>query len=59
MTYQSALKLKPGDVVSIKLIRRELSVVRIEIDDQSRDVFIYCSDGECYHHRALMREYGI
>lgn len=54
MTYQNALKLKTGDAVSIKLIRRKLSVVRIEVDTQSKDVSIYCSDGRRYHHRALI-----
>lgn len=51
MSFIQAKKLHNEDEVIVKATGRVLTVIDIEID--GRDVFIRCSDGNLYHHRAL------
>lgn len=56
MTYKEAVKIKVGDTVIAKHSNEEITVVDIEIDEQSGPpaVFLQCSDGLMYHHSAVM-----
>lgn len=53
MTYRQAKKLRNEDEVIIKATGKVLRVVQIELSRQGHDVFIYCDDGNCYHHTAV------
>lgn len=53
MTYRNAVKLHSEDEVIVKATGAALTVVDIEVDDSAKAVFIRCSDGNLYHHRAL------
>ena len=51
MTFREAKKLHNEDEVLVKGTSKSLHVVDIEVE--SRNVFIRCDDGKLYHHTAL------
>lgn len=52
MTFREAKKLHDEDEVIVKRTDRVLQVIGdVEVD--GKDVFIYCSDGQVYHHTAV------
>ena len=55
MTFSNAKKLHNGDEVIIKSGRRPFPCLRvISIRIEGKNVFIYCEDGNSYHHREVM-----
>lgn len=52
MTYLAAKRLHNGDEITVKATNNIIRVVGdVEID--GKDVFIYCTDGNLYHHRDI------
>lgn len=51
MTFRDAKKLHNGDEVIFKETKSILYVVEVKIDGS--DIYIYCDDGNWYHHRTL------
>lgn len=53
MNYVYAKNLHNEDEVISKKTGTSLRVVRTDVDEESRDVFIYCDDGQYYHHTEV------
>lgn len=54
MTYKDALKIKIGDILSIRKTDRVITVVDIEIDKERKDVFVRGDTRVLYHHGILV-----
>ena len=50
MKYLNAKKLHNGDEIISKKTGVSLYVINIEIDEERKNVFICCDDGNIYHH---------
>lgn len=55
MRYFQAMTLQRGDMVYFKKTGERIRVLKIEVDTDTKSVFIDCDDGQCYHHTAVMK----
>ena len=57
MLYTNAVRLKKGDTVYYVNGKNKPTtkhtVVSVEQEKESKDVFVRCEDGKLYHHTAL------
>ena len=53
MTYRAAKKLHNEDEVIRKSDGCPLYVVSTEHHPDEKAVFIFCDDGDCYHHKEV------
>lgn len=53
MKYTDAKKLHNEDEVISKETGRQLYVIKTVVDEVSKDVFVYCDDGQMYHHTKV------
>lgn len=55
MRYFQAMTLQRDDMVYFKKTGECIRVLKIEIDTDTKSVFVFCDDGRCYHHTAVMK----
>jgi hypothetical protein len=55
MRYFQAMTLQRDDMVYFKKTGECIRVLKIEIDTDTKSVFIFCDDNQCYHHTAVMK----
>lgn len=53
MKYIYAKKLHNEDEVICKKTNTPLVVISTEVDTKTRNVFVYCDDGNTYHHTEI------